>query len=79
MTDWHDLIARDDVDVVDICTPPGTHAEIAQAAAAAGKAVLCEKPLAVSYDRPAPPPAPCRRPASATPSASTTASSRRWR
>jgi len=34
---------------VDICTPPGTHAEIAQAAAAAGKAVLCEKPLAVSY------------------------------
>ena len=31
--------------MVDICTPPGTHAEIAQAAAAAGKAVLCEKPL----------------------------------
>src|SRR5207302_5870150 len=36
-------------DVVDICTPPGTHAEIATAAAAAGKAVICEKPLAVSY------------------------------
>jgi predicted dehydrogenase len=51
VTDWRDLIARDDVDVVDICTPPGTHAEIAQAAAAAGKAVLCEKPLAVSYDQ----------------------------
>ncbi|HUL27491.1 MAG TPA: Gfo/Idh/MocA family oxidoreductase [Streptosporangiaceae bacterium] len=48
-TDWHALVARDDIDVVDICTPPGTHAEIAQAAAAAGKAVLCEKPLAVSY------------------------------
>jgi len=48
-TDWRALVARDDVDVVDICTPPGTHAEIAQAAAAAGKAVLCEKPLALSY------------------------------
>jgi predicted dehydrogenase len=49
VTDWRALVGRDDVDVVDICTPPGTHAEIAQAAAAAGKAVLCEKPLAVSY------------------------------
>jgi predicted dehydrogenase len=48
-TDWRGLIARDDIDVVDICTPPGTHSEIAQAAAAAGKAVLCEKPLALSY------------------------------
>src|SRR5262249_44141986 len=49
VTNWRELISRADVDVVDICTPPGTHAEIAQAAAAAGKAVLCEKPLAVSY------------------------------
>ena len=48
-TDWRALVARDDIDVVDICTPPGTHAEIAQAAAAAGKAVLCEKPLALTY------------------------------
>src|SRR5690348_5393482 len=48
-TDWRALVTRDDIDVVDICTPPGTHAEIAQAAAAAGKAVLCEKPLALSY------------------------------
>jgi predicted dehydrogenase len=48
-TDWRDLVARDDVDVVDICTPPGTHAEIAEAAAAAGKAVLSEKPLGTSY------------------------------
>ena len=48
-TDWRRLIARDDIAVVDICTPPGTHAEIAKAAAAAGKAVLCEKPLALSY------------------------------
>jgi predicted dehydrogenase len=48
-TDWRELIQRPDVDIVDICTPPGTHAEIASAAAAAGKAVICEKPLAVSY------------------------------
>jgi predicted dehydrogenase len=47
--DWRELIRRDDVDIVDICTPPGTHAEIATAAAAAGKAVICEKPLAVTY------------------------------
>ena len=48
-TDWRTLVTRGDIDVVDICTPPGTHAEIAQAAAAAGKAVLCEKPLALTY------------------------------
>jgi predicted dehydrogenase len=48
-TDWRALLERDDIDVIDICTPPGTHTEIAQAAAAAGKAVLCEKPLATSY------------------------------
>ncbi len=47
--DWRELVRRPDVDIVDICTPPGTHAEIAIAAAAAGKAVICEKPLAVSY------------------------------
>jgi predicted dehydrogenase len=49
VTDWRELVNRPDVDIVDICTPPGTHAEIAAAAAAAGKAVICEKPLAVSY------------------------------
>jgi predicted dehydrogenase len=48
-TDWRAVVERDDVDVVDICTPPGTHAEIARAAAAAGKSVICEKPLATSY------------------------------
>src|ERR1700694_5648154 len=48
-TDLHELIRRPDVDIVDICTPPGTHAEIASAAATAGKAVICEKPLAISY------------------------------
>ena len=49
VTSWQTLVERDDVDIVDICTPPGTHAEIAMAAAAAGKAVLCEKPLAATY------------------------------
>ena len=44
-TDWRALIARDDIDAVDICTPNDTHAEIAIAAAAAGKMILCEKPL----------------------------------
>ncbi len=47
-TDWRRLIARDDVDLVDICTPGDSHAEIAIAALAAGKHVLCEKPLANS-------------------------------
>jgi predicted dehydrogenase len=45
-TDWKQLVGRDDVDLVDICTPGDTHAEIAVAALAAGKHVLCEKPLA---------------------------------
>ncbi|MGW2223975.1 Gfo/Idh/MocA family protein [Streptomyces formicae] len=45
-TDWRALIARDDVDIVDICTPGDSHAEIAVAALEAGKHVLCEKPLA---------------------------------
>ncbi|MEU5086397.1 Gfo/Idh/MocA family oxidoreductase [Streptomyces sp. NPDC021356] len=45
-TDWRDLIARDDIDLVDVCTPGDSHAEIALAALAAGKHVLCEKPLA---------------------------------
>ena len=47
-TDWRTLIERDDVGLVDICTPGDTHAEIAIAALAAGKHVLCEKPLANS-------------------------------
>jgi predicted dehydrogenase len=45
-TDWRRVIERDDVDLVDICTPGDTHAEIAIAALQAGKHVLCEKPLA---------------------------------
>lgn len=49
-TDWRKIIARDDIDAVDICTPNDKHAEIAIAAAAAGKMILCEKPLARSVD-----------------------------
>ena len=45
-TDWRALIARDDVQLVDICTPGDSHAEIAIAALEAGKHVRCEKPLA---------------------------------
>src|SRR5215213_9988652 len=47
-TDWHRVIEREDVDLVDVCTPGDTHAEIAIAALEAGKHVLCEKPLANS-------------------------------
>lgn len=47
-TNWRAAIARDDIDVIDIVTPGDTHAEIALAALAAGKHVLCEKPLANS-------------------------------
>ena len=47
-TDWRKLVQRDDIDVIDICTPNNTHAEIALAAAAAGKMILCEKPLSMN-------------------------------
>ncbi len=49
-TDWKKLIARDDIDAVDICTPNNMHAEIAIAAAAADKMILCEKPLSRTLD-----------------------------
>jgi predicted dehydrogenase len=45
-TSWQALVARDDIDLIDVCTPGDTHAEIAIAALEAGKHVLCEKPLA---------------------------------
>ncbi|MDQ0102563.1 putative dehydrogenase [Paenarthrobacter nicotinovorans] len=45
-TDWRSVIARDDIDIVDICAPGWMHAEIALEALAAGKHVLVEKPLA---------------------------------
>jgi predicted dehydrogenase len=49
-TDWRALLSRDDVQLVDICSPGDTHAEIAVAALDAGKHVLCEKPLANTVD-----------------------------
>lgn len=49
-TDWKILIGRDDIDAIDICTPNDMHAEIAIAAAKAGKMILCEKPLARTLD-----------------------------
>ncbi len=45
--DWKRLIERKDIDLIDICTPNDTHAEIAIAAARAGKMVMCEKPLSM--------------------------------
>ena len=47
-TDWRKLVERPDIDLIDICTPNNTHAEIAIAAAQAGKWILCEKPLAMN-------------------------------
>jgi predicted dehydrogenase len=45
-TDWKAIVTRDDIDAVDICAPNNMHAEMAIAAAEAGKMILCEKPLA---------------------------------
>jgi predicted dehydrogenase len=50
VTDWREVIARDDIDLIDICTPGDSHCEIAVAALRAGKHVLCEKPLANSVE-----------------------------
>ena len=46
--DWRKVLARDDVDLVDICTPNNLHRDMAVAAARAGKMVFCEKPLALN-------------------------------
>jgi predicted dehydrogenase len=46
-TDWRELLKRDDIDAIDICTPNNVHKEIAIEAAKAGKMILCEKPLAM--------------------------------
>src|SRR5262249_60820478 len=44
-TDWRELVARKDIDLIDIASPNDTHHDIAIAAAKAGKMVMCEKPL----------------------------------
>src|SRR5258705_13403887 len=46
--DWRELVKRDDVDLVSVVTPPATHLEITLAALEQGKAVLCEKPMAMN-------------------------------
>jgi predicted dehydrogenase len=47
-TQWRELVARPDIDVIDITTPTAMHREIAEAAAAAGKHVFCEKPVGIN-------------------------------
>lgn len=49
-TDWRDVVADPEIDVIDIATPNHLHAEIAIAAAEAGKHIICEKPLASTID-----------------------------
>ena len=49
-TDWKKVIERDDIDIVDISLPPNLHAEVAIAAAKAGKHIYCEKPMAISLE-----------------------------
>jgi len=49
-TDWRKLVARDDIDLIDIATPNDTHLDIAVEAAKAGKMVMCEKPLGRSAE-----------------------------
>lgn len=50
-TDFSEMIARDDIEIVNICTPSGTHRELGLLAAAAGKSVLVEKPIEISTER----------------------------
>ena len=50
-TDWRTVVADPAIDIIDICTPNDSHAEIAIAAAAHGKAILCEKPLALNVEQ----------------------------
>jgi len=49
-TDYKEALAREDVDVVSVCTPAGIHADVAVAAAENGKHVLCEKPMALTAE-----------------------------
>ena len=47
-TDWRELVKREDIDAIDICTPNDSHAEIALEGIKNGKMILCEKPLALN-------------------------------
>ncbi|MCK5329024.1 MAG: Gfo/Idh/MocA family oxidoreductase, partial [Candidatus Latescibacteria bacterium] len=49
--DYKELVAREDVDVISVCTPSGAHAEVMIAAAEAGVHVLCEKPIEIELDQ----------------------------
>ncbi len=49
-TDWKKMVCRDDIDIVDIATPPNIHRDIVVEAANAGKHIFCEKPLSNSYE-----------------------------
>lgn len=49
-SDMEEAVERDDVDIVTICTPPGVHLDAIRAAANGGKAIICEKPLCVTYE-----------------------------
>src|SRR3954463_13852301 len=55
VSDYRELLARDDIDAVSIGTPPATHREIIEAVAAAGKHAICEKPLATTLADSPPP------------------------
>ena len=48
--DWRELVESPDVEIVEVCTPPGAHAEVIEAAAELGKAIVCEKPLTADWD-----------------------------
>ena len=48
IADWRELMARDDIDVIDITAPNALHQELVEAAAAAGKHIACEKPVGIS-------------------------------
>ena len=50
-TDWREVVARDDIDIVDISAPTNLHYDIALAAAEAGKAIFCEKPFCLSVEQ----------------------------
>ena len=49
-TDWHEIMERDDIDIVDLCTPPFLHTEMAIEAFKKGKFVFCEKPLTTTTE-----------------------------